>query len=185
MGAVSKDNFFAPAITQRSISKPMLLIAAATLGLLLSKTQIATYVRKVVSEVCGVTKGSGGEAKDTWWLNEEVQRAIKEKKECYKRLYHDRNVDNIEKYKVAKKTTKQALNVVKGRAYEDLYQRLSTKEEEKDIYRLAKVRERKIGDFNHVKCIKDETEHLLVKEDGTRHRCQKYFNKLFNGDTTF
>jgi hypothetical protein len=147
--------------------------------------KIATYVRKVVSEVCGVTKGSGGEAKDTWWLNEEVQRAIKEKKECYKRLYHDRNVDNIEKYKVAKKTTKQALNVVKGRAYEDLYQRLSTKEEEKDIYRLAKVRERKIGDFNHVKCIKDETEHLLVKEDGTRHRCQKYFNKLFNGDTTF
>ena len=28
----------------------------------------------------GVTKGSGGEAKDTWWWNEEVQRDIKEKK---------------------------------------------------------------------------------------------------------
>ena len=46
------------------------------------------------------------EAKDTWWWNEEVQRAIKEKKECYRRLYHDRSVDNIEKYKVAKKTAK-------------------------------------------------------------------------------
>jgi hypothetical protein len=30
-------------------------------------------------EVCGATKGSGGEAKDTWWWSEEVQRAIKEK----------------------------------------------------------------------------------------------------------
>ena len=40
---------------------------------------MATNIRKVASEVCGVTKGSGGEAKDTWWWNKEVQRAIKEK----------------------------------------------------------------------------------------------------------
>ena len=68
--------------------------------------KMATNIRKVASEVCRVTEGSGGEAKDTWWWNEEVQKAIKEKKECYKRLYHDRSVDNIEKYKVAKKTAK-------------------------------------------------------------------------------
>ena len=43
--------------------------------------KMATNIQKVASEVCGVTKGSGGEAKDTWWWNEEVQRAIKEKKE--------------------------------------------------------------------------------------------------------
>ena len=43
--------------------------------------KMATNIRKVTSEVCGVTKGSGGEAKDTWWWNEKVQRAIKEKKE--------------------------------------------------------------------------------------------------------
>ena len=149
---------------------------------------MATNIRKVTSKVCGVTKGSEGEAKDTWWWNEEVQRAIKEKKECYRRLYHDRSVDNIEKYKVAKKTAKRAVSVAKGRAYEDLYQHLSTKEGEKDIYRMARVRERKTRDFNQVKCIKDEREHLLVKEDEIRHRWQEYFDKLFNGenmDTTF
>ena len=48
--------------------------------------KMTTNIRKVASEVCGVTKGSGGEAKDTWWWNEEVQRAIKEKKECYRCL---------------------------------------------------------------------------------------------------
>jgi hypothetical protein len=57
-------------------------------------------------------------------------------------------VDNIEKYKVAKKTAKRAVSVAKGRAYEDLYQHLSTKKEEKDIYRMARVRERKARDFN-------------------------------------
>ena len=100
--------------------------------------KMATNIRKMASEVCGVTKGSGGEAKDTWWWNEKVQRAIKEKKECYRRLYHDRSVDNIEKQKVAKKTAKRAVSVAKGRAYEDLYQCLSMKEGEKDIYRMAR-----------------------------------------------
>ena len=42
--------------------------------------KMAINIRKVASEVCGVTKGSGGEAKDTWWWNEEVQRAMKKKK---------------------------------------------------------------------------------------------------------
>jgi hypothetical protein len=70
--------------------------------------KIATCIRKVVLELelCGATKGSGDQAKDTLWWNEKVQRAIKENKECYEHLYHDKNVDNIEKYKVAKKTTK-------------------------------------------------------------------------------
>ena len=49
-----------------------------------------------------------------------MQKAIKEK-ECYKRLYHDRCANSIEKYKVAKRTAKRAVSEAKGRAYEDLY----------------------------------------------------------------
>ena len=43
-----------------------------------------------------------------------MQKAIKEKKESYKRLYHDRCVNNIEKYKVTKKTAKRAVSGAKG-----------------------------------------------------------------------
>ena len=57
---------------------------------------------------------------------------------------------------MAKKTAKRAVSVAKGRAYEDLYQHLGTKEGEYDIYRMARVCERKTRDFNQVKCIKDE-----------------------------
>jgi hypothetical protein len=60
--------------------------------------------------------------------------------------------------------------VAKGNDYKDLCRRLSTKEGEKDIYRMARVRERKTRDFNQIKCIKDETKHLLVKEDEIKHR---------------
>ena len=36
------------------------------------REKMATNIGKVASEVCGVIKGSGGEAKDTWWWNDEV-----------------------------------------------------------------------------------------------------------------
>ena len=42
---------------------------------------MATYVQKVASEVFGVSRGGKQEGKDTWWWNDAVQRAIKEKKE--------------------------------------------------------------------------------------------------------
>jgi hypothetical protein len=82
---------------------------------------------KVASDVFGVNKGSRGEHKDSWWWTEDVQKAIKEKKEYYRSLFDDTSAVNIEKYKVAKKTAERAVSEAKGRAYDDLYRRLSTK----------------------------------------------------------
>ena len=131
---------------------------------------MATYVRRIASEEFRVTRGSKVKAKDTWWWNEDVQKAIKEKKVCFRRLYLDRSADNIEKYKAAKKAAKRAVSEARGRAYEDLYQRLNTKEDERDIYKMAKIRERKTRDVNQVRCIKDEVDQLLVKDEEIRHR---------------
>jgi hypothetical protein len=51
--------------------------------------KMATCIQKVAAEVLGVSKGSGCDLKDAWWWNEDMQKAIKERKECYKRLYQD------------------------------------------------------------------------------------------------
>jgi hypothetical protein len=67
-----------------------------------------------------------------------VQKAIKEKKECFSRMHLDRSADNIEWYKVTKKTVKQTMSEARSQMYDRLYQRLGTKKEEKDIYRMAK-----------------------------------------------
>ena len=64
-----------------------------------------------------------------------MQRAIKEK-ECFKRLHLDNSATNIEGYKLAKMAAKRAASVAKGKAYDDLYQQLGTKEGEKDIYSI-------------------------------------------------
>ena len=80
------------------------------------------------------------------------------------------------------------MSVAKGKAYDDLYQRLGTKEGENDIYRMARIRELKTRDINQIKCIKDGTDRLLVKDGEIKDRWQEYFDKLFNGEnkcTTF
>jgi hypothetical protein len=66
---------------------------------------------------------------------------------CFSRMHLYRSVNNIKRYKVAKKTAKRAASKVRGQMYDGLYQRLDTKEEEKDIYRMAKSRERKTRDI--------------------------------------
>jgi hypothetical protein len=97
-----------------------------------------------------------------------VQNAIK-KKECFKRMHLDRSVDNIKRYKVAKKTAKRAVSEVRGQMYDGLYRRLGKKEGEKNIYRMAKSRERKRV-IIQVKCIKDATERLLTKDEDIKNR---------------
>ena len=109
-----------------------------------------------------------------------MQRAIKEKKECFKRLHLDKSATNMEGYKLAKRAAKRAVSVEKGKAYDNLYQRLGTKEGEKDIYRMARIREHKTRDINQIKWIKDETDRLLVKDDEIKGRWREYFDKLFN-----
>jgi hypothetical protein len=68
----------------------------------------------------------------------------------------------------------------RGQMYDRLYQRLGMKEGEKDIYRMAKSRERKTRDIIKVNYIKDETEWLLTKDEDTKNRSWEYFDKLFN-----
>jgi hypothetical protein len=93
--------------------------------------KMSTCIRKVASGEFEVTKGGKRETKEIWWWNENVQNAIKEKKECFRCMHLDRSVDNVERYKMVKKTTKRAVSEARGQMYDGLYQRLSTKEGDK------------------------------------------------------
>ena len=68
----------------------------------------------------------------------------------------------------------------KLKAYDDLYTRLDRKAGEKRVYKLAKIREKKIRDFNQVKCIKSEDSKVLVKDEEIKERWKNYFEKLLN-----
>jgi hypothetical protein len=89
--------------------------------------EMTAHMRKVTIEVFGVIRGNKCESKDTWWWNDDVQKVISEKKECYKRLYHNMSDENIQNYKKARRNAKKAVSETRGQAYAELYRKLDTK----------------------------------------------------------
>ena len=60
--------------------------------------------------------------------------------------------------------------MAKKRAYDNLYQRLETKESEKELYRLARQRDRAGKDVQHVRVIKDENDNVMVNSKAVLKR---------------
>ena len=75
-------------------------------------------------------------------------------------------------YRTVKKEAKKGVMVAKNNAYERLYQRL----------KLARARERRIRDFDSIRCIKDENGKVLIEDTKLQERWKSYFYKLINGE---
>ena len=118
--------------------------------------------------------------RETWWWNEEVQESIKEKKEAKKAWDKIINENTKKIYKEKKSKAKKAVLMAKRRAYNDLYARLETKEVEKELYRLARQRDRAGKDVLHVEVIKDENGNVMVNSEAVLKRWKEYFEKLMN-----
>ena len=108
-------------------------------------------LRKTAETVLGVTFGKRKGDRETWWWNGEVQESIKEKKEAKKAWDKIRNENTKKIYKEKKNKAKKAVVMAKGRAYDNLCARLETKEGEKELYRLARQRDRAGKDVQHVR----------------------------------
>ena len=137
-------------------------------------------LRKTTETVLGVKFGKRKGDRETWWWNEEVQKSIKEKKETKKAWdkITDQNTKKI--YKQKKSKAKKAVAMAKGRVYDDLYARLETKEGKKELYRLARKRNRAGIDVQHVRIIKDENGNVMANSELVLKRWKEYFEKLMN-----
>ena len=118
--------------------------------------------------------------RDTWWWNEEVQENIKERKEAKKAWDKIRDEYTKKIFKEKKSKGKKTVAMVKGRAYDDFYARLETKEGEKELYRLARQRDRTGKDVQHVRVIKDEIGNAMVNSEAVLKRWKEYFEKPMN-----
>lgn len=79
------------------------------------------------------------------------------------------------RYKAAKKVAKTAIAVAKNRAYDKLYRKLETKEGEKEVFKLARARERRTRNLGVVRCIKDENDKVLYEDAEIKERWHMYF----------
>ncbi|KAK3520002.1 hypothetical protein QTP70_010838 [Hemibagrus guttatus] len=140
----------------------------------------AEVIRETGRKVLGVSSGRRKEDKETWWWNEEVQDSIQRKRLAKKKWDMDRTEDIRQEYKESQRRVKREVSKAKQKAYDELYTRLDTREGEKDLYRLARQRDRDGKDVQQVRVIKDRDGRVLTSEESVQRRWKEYFEELMN-----
>ncbi|KAK3545742.1 hypothetical protein QTP70_011326 [Hemibagrus guttatus] len=140
----------------------------------------AEVIRETGRKVLGVSSGRRKEDKETWWWNEEVQDSIQRKRLAKKKWDMDRTEENRQEYKELQCRVKREVSKAKQKAYDELYTRLDTREGEKDLYRLARPRDRDGKDVQQVRVIKDRDGRVLTSEESVQRRWKEYFEELMN-----
>ena len=69
---------------------------------------------------------------------------------------------SFKRYKLAKNEAKKAVQNARAKVYKEVCKKLDTKEVEKDICRIARIRERTTRDLCTVRCVKDEDQKVLI-----------------------
>ncbi|KAL5131607.1 putative RNA-directed DNA polymerase from transposon BS [Glycine soja] len=127
------------------------------------------FQQKIWEGWCGQSQGS---ANDMW--NKTSQEIIKVAKET---LGESRGFEPRGKESWWWNESVQSKVRVKKECFKEW-----SRDGERSIYRLAKGRERKTRDLDHVKCVKDEEGKVLVHEKDIKERWKVYFHNLFNDE---
>ncbi|MCJ8729510.1 hypothetical protein PDJAM_G00107270 [Pangasius djambal] len=92
----------------------------------------------------------------------------------------DRTEENRQEYKELQRRVKREVSKAKQEAYDELYTRLDTREGQKDLYWLARQRDRDGKDVQQVRVIKDRDGRVLTSEESVQRRWKEYFEELMN-----
>ncbi|KAK3553162.1 hypothetical protein QTP86_031739, partial [Hemibagrus guttatus] len=106
--------------------------------------------------------------------------SVQRKRLAKKKWDMDRTEDNRQEYKELQHRVKREVSKAKQKAYDELYTRLDTREGQKDLYRLARQRDRGGKDVQQVRVIKDRDGRVLTSEESVQRRWKEYFEELMN-----
>ena len=99
--------------------------------------KIGECVKRITKGILGESRKKCPYCKDTWWWNEDVQTIVKTKRTSYKTWQQSRKEEDFERHKYVMKEAKKVTRDAKFKAYDDLYDKLGTKDGEKDTSLLS------------------------------------------------
>ncbi|KAF7706373.1 hypothetical protein C0J45_5915, partial [Silurus meridionalis] len=110
-----------------------------------------------------------------------VQESIRRKRLAKQNWDRRSDEKSRQEYKETWQQVKRDVGKAKEKAYEELYEKLDTKEGEKDLYRLARQRDRAGKDLLQVRAIKDGDGNVLTGKMAMEFLI-RLFNKILEGE---
>ncbi|VDL75520.1 unnamed protein product [Nippostrongylus brasiliensis] len=114
-----------------------------------------------------------------WFRNDEVQKAVREKKNAFKTWQTSRRLEDLAKYKEYKRRANMAVSRAKTTEMDSLYEKPEQPQAEKFTFRLAKARHRAGLDVRVVR-VKSATGSVLRGPAEVKSRWEEYFKGLLN-----
>ena len=102
--------------------------------------RVAEMIRSIARMESGKISMAG--RRETWWWNLEVQEKLKDKRNAKKAWDTMRDDASKFAYKTARKQAKREVAKTRNKAYEELHEKLETKEGENELFKIAKQRSR-------------------------------------------
>ncbi|HXJ94687.1 MAG TPA: reverse transcriptase domain-containing protein [Terriglobia bacterium] len=134
---------------------------------------------ETAEKVCGHTKGRS-KHRETWWWNEEVAKAIQEKRRLFKIWKKSKCEEDRKLYNQAKKFARAEVAKAQETARKDFVDKLDEAEHKGHIFKVAKQIVQKNRDVVGGSCVKDKNGKLVMEEDKIKEVWAEYFEKLLN-----
>ena len=115
-------------------------------------------------DVCGISR-QPPRHKETWWWNEEVAKAVKNKREIFKNWQKNKTNQNREHYREAKRNCKKSIAIAKKAKSEKFADELDCEEGRRRVFRIAKQLARDGQDVVNVNCLKDKSGKVVVDNE--------------------
>ena len=141
---------------------------------------ICHMINTNAKEILGETSGGKYVERESWWWNDDVQKAVKEKRDSFKKWQSSRTTEDLADYRENKTNAKKAVTTAKDAGYEELYTKLDSREGQDMIYKLAKTRYRRTLDQEDIVYITDERKHIITDPKRIIGRWLVHFKHLLN-----
>ena len=121
--------------------------------------QMKGIMMETAQDICGMTKGPRRH-KETWWWNEEVAEAVRDKKIKYGKW----KKENTEEARMVYKKSRQNAKTVLSSAKEKKQLTLMTLECQNEIFRMAKQMVKERQDITGLNCIKGALGKVIIDD---------------------
>lgn len=121
---------------------------------------------------------------DTWLWTDEVKMRVREKKRQYHVFLDDKTHVNWQKYHEAKRKAKKAVASARAIHYEEVYKKLDTRDGERDLFRLLKLRHKQTQDIEKFHCVNDKNGEQIVGRPAVLERWREYFEEVCTEEFT-